>query len=108
MYFPMMVFMVGVGGLVLLYNQLYLEEDLSPAEEWAELVGEAVEKTVDMSSAKAKKKKVGCHFYNSDCFDVYRCGKMNGRLKGKKELCNYQPIQDTQIIETYKSKAYSI
>jgi len=81
MYFPMMVFMVGVGGLVLLYNQLYLEEDLSPAEEWAELVGEAVEKTVDMSSPKAKGKKVGCHFYNSDCFDVYRCGKMNGRLK---------------------------
>ena len=89
MYFPMLVFMVVVGGLVLLYYQLYSEEDLSPAEEWGKLVGETVEKTVDMSrsSTMTREKKVACHFYNSDCFDVYRCGRMNGRFNGEKRLC---------------------
>ena len=89
MYFPMLLFMVGVGGLVLLYYQLYSGEYSSPAEKWAELIGEALEKTVDMSSTMAREKKVACHFYNSDCFDVYRCGRMNGRLKGEEKLCLY-------------------
>jgi len=81
MYFPMLVFLVCVGGLVVLYFQVYLEEELSPAEEWAELLYGAGEETVDMSSPMARDKKVACHFYNSDCFDVYRCATSNGKLK---------------------------
>jgi len=81
MYFPMLVFMVGVGGLVLLYSQIYSEDDLSPAEMWAEMVSEAVEETVDMTSTVASERRMACHFYNSDCFDVYRCGSRNGKLK---------------------------
>eukprot|EP00090_Calanus_glacialis_P044882 TRINITY_DN8055_c0_g1_i5.p1 TRINITY_DN8055_c0_g1~~TRINITY_DN8055_c0_g1_i5.p1 ORF type:complete len:650 (-),score=220.36 TRINITY_DN8055_c0_g1_i5:129-2078(-) len=89
MYFPMMVFLVCVGGLVLLYCQLYSDDDLSPAEEWARLVSEAREETVDMATAVAKERRVGCHFYNSDCFDVYRCGRSNGRLK----VYIYPPVE---------------
>jgi hypothetical protein len=82
MYFPMLVFLVGVAGLLLLYCQLYSDDNLSTAEEWAKLVSEASEETVDMASTRARERRAGCHFYNSDCFDVYRCGRMNGRLKG--------------------------
>ena len=88
----MLVLLVCVGGLVLLYCQLYSDDDLSPAEEWARLVSEAREETVDMVSAIAKERRVGCHFYNSDCFDVYRCGRSNGRLKGK-QLFKQNPRQ---------------
>ena len=79
----MLVFLVCVGGLVVLYHQVYSEEDLSPAEEWAELLYSAGDETVDMSSPMAREKKVACHFYNSDCFDVYRCATSNGKLKGR-------------------------
>ena len=79
----MLVLVVGVGGLVLLYSQIYSEDDLSPAEKWAEIVSEAVEETVDMASSVASGRRISCHFYNSDCFDVYRCGTRNGKLKGR-------------------------
>ena len=82
MSFPLLVSLVGVAGLLLILSQLYSDDDLSSAEEWARLVSEAGEKTVDMASTRARQRRDGCHFYNSDCFDVYRCGRMNGKLKG--------------------------
>jgi len=90
MSFPLLVLLVCLAGLLLLSSQLYSDESLSPGEEWDRLVSEAGEVTVDMTNTKARERKAGCHFYNSDCFDVYRCAsRINGRLK----VYVYPPVE---------------
>lgn len=80
MQFPLLVLLVWIGGLVLLYLQLQDGDSLTLEEEWEELMATAKELPVSIVSTSAKAKKPGCHF-NSDCFDVYRCARANGKLK---------------------------
>eukprot|EP00092_Neocalanus_flemingeri_P000390 GFUD01000414.1.p1 GENE.GFUD01000414.1~~GFUD01000414.1.p1 ORF type:complete len:649 (+),score=231.35 GFUD01000414.1:83-2029(+) len=119
MSFRVLVCLVCVAGLLLLSSHLYSDDNLSKAEEWARLVGEAREETVDMASTRARERRAGCHFYNSDCFDVYRCGRMNGRLK----VYVYPPVEylthdgdpvaplsqefDTMLESLYSSEYYT-
>jgi len=88
MYLPLMVLLVGLGGLALLYNQLNSTEDLTKAEKWELYVSEASEVTIDMTMKKSGERDSKCHL-SSNCFDVYRCGRSDGKLK----VYVYPPVE---------------
>ena len=77
------------GLLIILYflTDLAFNESLHD-DDWAFLVENQPRKTLSRNTiyeTKTKERNLGCHF-NSDCFDVYRCGANNGKLKGDSSL----------------------
>lgn len=75
------------GFFIILYlADLALNKDETSLDDgWAILVENQPQKILSRSKiyqTRTKERNLGCHF-NSDCFDVYRCGaNNNGKLKG--------------------------
>lgn len=71
--------------IILYFADLALNKDDTALDGgWAFLVENQPQKILSRSKiyqTKIKERNLACHF-NSDCFDVYRCGANNGKLKG--------------------------
>ena len=72
--------------IILYFADLALNKDETTLDNdgWTLLVENQPQKILSRSQVyqtKTKERNLACHF-NSDCFDVYRCGANNGKLKG--------------------------
>ena len=74
--------------IILYFADLALNKDDTALDgEWAFLVENQPQKILSRSKiyqTKIKERNLACHF-NSDCFEVYRCGANNG--KNRKFFC---------------------
>ena len=68
---------------LLLYLTDRLLEDSAPEDDWARLVSEAELHKVPVPPPPTdpSQRNLACHFYSPDCFNVYRCGSVQGQLK---------------------------
>ena len=81
------VLLVIFAFLLLLYfaDIIFNEDPDTNNDGWAILVDEQPQKTFlteEFNQIDIKERNIACHFTSYDCFDVYRCGAHNGKLKG--------------------------
>ena len=87
--------LIAVFFIILYFTDLALnKDDTSLDDGWAFLVENQPQKILSRNKiyqTKTKERNLACHF-NSDCFDVYRCGANNGKLKGKYFWARFKSI----------------
>ena len=74
------------GFVIILYIADYVfNQNEETLDKWSQLVDSMPQKIFtaeDIRQNRVEHRNLKCHFASSECFDVYKCGGNNGKLKG--------------------------
>ena len=80
-----LIFLLVLLSLLYLTDRLLEDDQPQEEDDWARLVSEAelhrVPAPRPLPLTGETQRRLACHFYSPDCFNVYRCGSVQAQLK---------------------------